>query len=84
MKEDVRETLPVKASFFDMVKSLYQKQETIHVLYDENGITRANGVIAQLCEQDDRSYFVLDNGTQIYIKTLVAVNGIFASDYSEC
>jgi len=84
MKEDVRETLPVKASFFDMIKSLYQKQETVHVLYDANGITRANGVITQLCEQDDHTYFAFDNGTQVYIKNLVAVNGIFAADYSEC
>jgi hypothetical protein len=84
MKEDVRETLPVKASFFDMIKSLHQKQETVHVLYDENGITRTNGIVTQLCEEDDHSYFVLDNGTQVYINTLVAVNGIFAADYSEC
>jgi hypothetical protein len=84
MKEDVRETLPVKASFFDMINLLYQKQETIHVLYDENGITRASGIITQVCEQDARSYFVLEDGIHIYIKTLIAVNGIFAADYSEC
>ena len=84
MKEDVREILPVKANFFDTIKSLYEKRETVHILYDDNGITRANGLIEEVSEQDDSTYFVLDDGTDIYIQTVIAVNGIFSADYSEC
>jgi protein associated with RNAse G/E len=84
MKEDVRETLPVKANFFDTIKSLYEKWEMVHILYDDNGIICANGLITQVSEQDDSTYFVLDDATHIYIKTLIAVNGIFSADYSEC
>ena len=84
MKADIRETLPAKGSFYDMVLSLWQKKETANILYDDNGLTRANGCIKYLNEQNESTYLELDNGVQININLIVAVNGIFASDYSEC
>ena len=84
MKADIRETLPAKGSFYDMVLSLWQKKETANILYDDNGLTRANGYIKYLNEQNESTYLELDNGVQININLIVAVNGIFASDYSEC
>ena len=82
--KDTRETLPVKGSFYDIFFSLYQNKEAASILYDDNGITRANGKIMQLNEQKESPYLVLDNGVQININSIIAVNGIFASDYSEC
>jgi len=84
MKPDIRETLPAKGSFHEIILSLYQKKETANILYDDNGLTRANGYIKYLTEQNEFAYIVLDNGVQININSIVAVNGIFASDYSEC
>ncbi len=43
--KDTRETLPVKGNFYDIVFSLFQNKETVNILYDDNGITRANGKI---------------------------------------
>jgi hypothetical protein len=84
MKEDIRETLSVAGSFYDLILVLYQKKETANILYDDKGITRANGNIIQLSKQNESPYLVLDNGIQINIDSIVAVNGIFAADYSEC
>ena len=84
MKEDIRETLPVAGNFYNIILSLYQKKETANILYDNNGLTRANGNITQLGEENRCTYFVLDNRVQINITSIVAVNGIFADDYSEC
>jgi hypothetical protein len=84
MKPDIRETLPANGNFYEIILSLYQKKETINILYDDKGLTRANGSINYLSEDKEHPYLVLDNGVQINIPSIVAVNGIFASDYSEC
>jgi hypothetical protein len=84
MKADVRETLPAKGSFYNIIYSLCQEKETANILYDDNGITRANGYIKHLGEQNKSPYLVLDNGVQININSIIAVNGMFADDYSEC
>jgi hypothetical protein len=84
MNADIRETLPAKSNFHDIILSLYQKEDLASILYDDNGLTRANGFIKYLNEQNESAYLVLDNELQININSIVAVNGIFASDYSEC
>src|SRR6476620_11685963 len=83
MNAGIRETLPAKASFHEIILSLYQKKDPVNILYDDNGLTRANGYIKYLNENES-PYLVLENETRININSIVAVNGIFASDYSEC
>ena len=45
MNSDIRETLPAKGNFHEIILSLYKKKEAINILYDHNGLTRANGSI---------------------------------------
>jgi len=82
--KDVRETISAKENFYDMVCVLYQNNEAANILYDDNGITRANGTIKEVSERNESFYLVLDNEVKIKIASIIAVNGIFASDYSEC
>ena len=84
MQEDVRETLPVKGNFYDVIYSLLKKNETANILYDDHGITRVNSKIKEVSERNDASFFALENGLKINIHSIIAVNGIFSSDYSEC
>ena len=84
MKEDVRETLSVKGDFYDVIYSLFEKNETASILYDNQGITRANGKIKEVSDRNDAPFFLLENGLKIDVHSIIAVNGIFASDYSEC
>lgn len=84
MKEDVRETLSVAETFYNIILSLYEKKEPANILYDDKGITRASGNIKELSEQIKSAYLILDNGTRINMSSIVAVNGTFAPDYSEC
>lgn len=84
MKEDIRETLSVAEDFYSIILSLYEKKEPVNILFDDNGITRASGNIVELSEQNKIAFLVLDNGTRISINSIVAVNGTFAPDYSEC
>jgi hypothetical protein len=84
MKEDVRETISVAETFYSIILSLYEKKEAANILYDNNGITRASGNIKQFSEENKFPYLILDNNTRININSIVAVNGTFAPDYSEC
>ena len=84
MKEDVRETLSAAENFYNLILSVYEKKEPANILYDDNGITRASGNIIELSEENKSKYLTLDNGTRIHINSIVAVNGTFAPDYSEC
>lgn len=81
---DKRETLSSKENFYNILHTLYHTNEEASILYDYNGITRANGNIKQLSEPCESAYLILDDNSRINIRSIVAVNGIFAADYSEC
>lgn len=81
---DLRQTIDVNGSFYEQVKELFENKQPIAVLYDDNGITRANGIIAALFEKDGLQWMKLDAGTEIRIDKLEAVNGNFSPDYSTC
>jgi hypothetical protein len=84
MKEDVRETLPAKGDFYNMLLLLFKNKETVNILFDSNGITRANGLIKEISERNESPFLILGNDLKIEMHSIIAVNGIFTSDYSEC
>ena len=81
---DARETIPRGGSFYPLVMDLFQKKEKVSMLYDDNGVTRANGFIEDVFEKEGVQWLKLDNQTEIRIDKLYALNGTFSSDYSEC
>jgi hypothetical protein len=81
---DLRLTIPVKESFHKVVKELFETKQTIAALYDDNGMTRANGMIKDLFEKEGLHWLRMEDGTEIRINSLHAVNGVFSSDYSTC
>ncbi|WP_126243338.1 hypothetical protein [Chitinophaga rhizosphaerae] len=81
---DTRKTLPPKGSFDSQIVELFEEKQPASVLYEDNGVTRANGLIAAIFEKEGEKWFRLMDATEIRIGSLIAVNGTFASDYSEC
>lgn len=81
---DTRQTLPAKGSFYELIVSLFKEQQQASVLYEDNGVTRANGLVAEIFDKEGEQWFRLADGTEIRIDSLYAVNGTFSSDYSEC
>ena len=84
MEKDIRDTNPVNGSFYDQVLELYNNKQQAGVLYEDNGVTRANGLITAVYEKDGFEWMRLNEDLEIRIDKLYAVNGKFASDYSEC
>ncbi len=81
---DTRATLPPGGSFYNTVLELQRNKQEASILYEDNGVTRANGIITSIFEKDGKQWMRLNDETDVAIDTLYAVNGTFTSDYSEC
>ena len=81
---DSRQTLVVHATFEQMLNELKENKQPAALLFDEEGLTRHEGTVTQLREETGEMYVDLSDGKSIPLKAIVAVNGIFLSDYSEC
>jgi hypothetical protein len=81
---DTRTTIPTGGSFYNLLLELYNQQKNTSVLYDDNGITRANGLITEMFEKEGKQWIRLSDGAEIRVDTLQAVNGTFSADYTEC
>lgn len=84
---DQRQTFADTRELLTILTNLYTKRVTVALLIDQNGLSRISGFIELLGES---SFTVFENHTntaskhRILLHEVVAVNGIFHSDYSEC
>ncbi len=81
---DSRKTLVVTETFKKMLLELFQEKTKASLLYDDHGMTRAEDFIVEFKEDGKDSSIKLANGLEIPIQTIIAVNGTFLSEYSEC
>lgn len=77
-------TLKTGQSFYDLLLQLQKDKTKAAMLLDCNGLVRAEGIISEARITDTQPYLKLQSRLKIVISTIVAVNGIFLSDYSEC
>ncbi|HRN57779.1 MAG TPA: hypothetical protein PLL71_15075 [Agriterribacter sp.] len=80
---DTRITLDSKETFFTILKELHVAGTKASLLYDDNGLTRYEGLIRGVTGAPV-SVLLLQEGVEIPLSSVIAVNGIFAPDYSEC
>ncbi|WP_460759063.1 hypothetical protein [Niabella terrae] len=81
---DTRETLDKGASFLLMLRNCRDQQLPAAILYDDQGITRASGKIIEIQETTNPPVIRLESGLEISVGSLIAVNGIFLDNYTEC
>jgi len=83
---DRRSTFKNYEQLFSIFSSIQQQQQPASLLIDEDGLTRAEGKITHIEQSDDvaESTITIDNKQQITLKQVIAVNGLFRDDYSEC
>lgn len=81
---DTRLTLNNKEGFLPVMEDLYRQQKKASVLYDNNGLTRYEGMVKGISKEATSASLLLEGGLKIPLSDLIAVNGIFAPDYSEC
>jgi hypothetical protein len=81
---DCRVTLRVNETFDELLKACYHSKAKVHLLVDDNGITRAEGFIVKMEYTIPGGYIELDNEIKIPVKKIVAVNGTFLPEFGEC
>ncbi|HEY8956321.1 hypothetical protein [Chitinophaga sp.] len=81
---DTRITIPKGGDFYPFVFQLFEKKEPAAILYEDNGVTRANGIIESIFERDGKRWLKLEDQTEISLDKLYALNGVFSAEYSEC
>ena len=70
----------------DVLSEYQENHHEASLIIDQNGLTRVEGHIVSIHAENDflKSKVELDDGTSFLIEQVVAVNGMFRSDYSEC
>ncbi len=81
---DSRITLQVDTTFLEILESCLQQEAKVHLLIDENGLVRMEGLIDDIYKDASGTYIELKEGRRVAISTIVAVNGIFRPEYGEC
>ena len=81
---DCRLTLKNDESFVEVLKAAQATAEQVHLLVDENGIERINGFVKSFIGEAPVHAIDIEGHGVVELAKIVAVNGTFASDYSEC
>ena len=81
---DSRATLNVNETFLHILEKLALSKTKAAMLLDCKGILRAEGIIDKIMTGDKRPYLLMTSGNKIAIETIIAVNGIFSPEYTEC
>lgn len=81
---DTRHTLKKNEAFLQVLEDAQQAGSKVNLLLDDAGITRAEGIIISLDTNTPAPFIELNNGLKIALKSIVAVNGVFLPEYSEC
>jgi hypothetical protein len=74
-----------KGSLYTL-SNLQHKKEKVSLLIDLKGLTRLEGYIVNIEEQQplEKILIKVNNADAFLLEQVIAVNGIFRSEYSEC
>ncbi len=80
---DQRQTFSDISELKNILIKLIEDKKNADFLIEKNGLTRLSGVINELKEGGD-NLIVVNGNNEIKLNDIIAVNGIFQYDYSEC
>ena len=81
---DKRSTLSTTETFIEKLKQYYKNNDKVSMIVDDGGMERTEGFIKDIHFDAQPPFFELDNGTRVNPQHIIAINGTFLSDYSEC
>lgn len=81
---DKRTTLKVNETFAEILQDCQVKRSKVSILFDNNGLERAEGFVQQLELTNENPFIELQGGQKITINSIKGVNGYFDPLYSEC
>lgn len=83
---DQRNTFKDLSQLLSLVSALKDKKEKASFIIDKNGLSRMEGIITAVEENAiiNKTSVRLNPSNIVLLDQVIAVNGIFRSDYSEC
>ena len=83
---DQRITFKDYQQLLSIFLDLQQQQLQAALLIDDGGLTRIEGKITNIKQSENisNSTITIDNKDSIPLEKVIAVNGLFRDDYSEC
>lgn len=83
---DQRQTFQSFEELYTMLSALCNGNENVRLLADCEGITRVEGRVLHLERSPviGKSKAEIEGDVSLNLEQIIAVNGIFKSDYSEC
>lgn len=82
---DQRHTLRKHEDFHSLLQAAFAQHQTVHLLFDCMGMERRSGRVAALTLEEEQPYLILEAQEEpIYLHEIVAVNGMFRDDFTEC
>lgn len=81
---DCRKTLNIHETFEEILSAAHESGVKVDLLVDDNGLTRTDGFIRKIEKDEYGIVIMLDNNMRISLSKLIAVNGIFTQDFTEC
>ena len=81
---DKRGTLSTNETFIEKLKQYYDNKDKVSMIIDDGGMERKEGFIKNIHFDAQPPFFELQDGARINPQHIIAINGTFLSDYSEC
>jgi hypothetical protein len=81
---DKRGTLSANENFIEKLKQYYDNKDKVSMIIEDGGMERKEGFIKSIHFDAQPPFFELQDGTKINPQHIIAINGTFLSDYSEC
>ena len=83
---DQRHTFKDAAELLSIIQELYTRKEKAALIIDRHGLTRVQGSLLKVDIRNNigDTVIVMEGPDPITLDQVIAVNGIFRSDYSEC
>lgn len=82
---DQRETFSNEAELLSVISRFFEQKLLVSLLIDQQGLSRIEGYIGAIEISDDiRKTTITVSDNKISLEEIIAANGLFRSDYSEC
>jgi hypothetical protein len=77
---DCRDTISKDQTFLKMLREEHEAGRKVNLIIDANGLNRLQGHIVSMRENE----LELEGKVVVPLSEIIAINGIFSSDFSEC
>ena len=81
---DSRNTLRSDEDFLRVLESFAVSKTKVAMLLYNNGMIRSEGIVDEIVIENQHPFLLMTDGNKIAVEKVVAVNGIFSPEYSEC